>query len=101
MDCRDPFPILYAGQQNSCSGHVGELATESLNRGLDNFQTPPRLTCRIGDFCSLSSGVKVWCGSDDFVNDIVTIIPAGMTSPKNHFIEPSPDQMLRVMVGLA
>ena len=31
----------------------------------------------LGDFCSLSSGVKIWCSSDDFVNDIVTIIPAG------------------------
>ncbi len=28
-------------------------------------------TCEIGDFCSLSSGVKVWCASDDFVNDLV------------------------------
>jgi acetyltransferase-like isoleucine patch superfamily enzyme len=30
----------------------------------------------LGDFSSLSSGVKVWCTSDDFVNDLVTIIPA-------------------------
>jgi acetyltransferase-like isoleucine patch superfamily enzyme len=32
----------------------------------------------IGDFCSLSSGVKIWCTSDDFVNDLVTIIPPGV-----------------------
>ena len=31
----------------------------------------------LGDFCSLSSGVKIWCTSDDFVNDLVTIVPAG------------------------
>ncbi len=30
---------------------------------------------RLGDFSSLSSGVKIWCASDDFVNDLVTIIP--------------------------
>jgi acetyltransferase-like isoleucine patch superfamily enzyme len=30
---------------------------------------------QIGQFCSLSSGVKIWCTSDDFVNDVVTIIP--------------------------
>jgi acetyltransferase-like isoleucine patch superfamily enzyme len=42
--------------------------------------------CTIGDFTSLSSGVKIWCASDDFVNDIVTIIPPGMENPKNHII---------------
>lgn len=30
---------------------------------------------KLGSYCSLSSGVKIWCTSDDFVNDIVTIIP--------------------------
>src|ERR1700676_4337227 len=29
---------------------------------------------QIGDFSSLSSGVKIWCVSDDFVNDLVTVI---------------------------
>lgn len=41
---------------------------------------------QIGDFCSLSSGVKIWCTSDDFVNDLVTIIPAGMEQVKTHLI---------------
>ena len=36
----------------------------------------------IGDFCSLSSGVKIWCTSDDFVNDLVTIIPPGVEQVK-------------------
>lgn len=39
-----------------------------------------------GDYSSLSSGVKVWCASDDFVNDMVTIIPAGIGEIKEHFI---------------
>jgi acetyltransferase-like isoleucine patch superfamily enzyme len=30
----------------------------------------------LGDFSSLSAGVKVWCASNDFVNDLVTIVPA-------------------------
>jgi acetyltransferase-like isoleucine patch superfamily enzyme len=40
----------------------------------------------IGNFCSLSSGVKVWCTSDDFVNDLVTIIPADLGQVKTHLI---------------
>ncbi len=40
----------------------------------------------LGDFCSLSSGVKIWCSSDDFVNDIVTIIPPGVDDVKQHVI---------------
>jgi acetyltransferase-like isoleucine patch superfamily enzyme len=40
----------------------------------------------LGDFCSLSSGVKIWCASDDFVNDLVTIIPPGAGTIKQHVI---------------
>lgn len=43
----------------------------------------------LGDFSSLSSGVKIWCASDDFVNDLVTIIPpeTGLGDTlKDHFI---------------
>jgi acetyltransferase-like isoleucine patch superfamily enzyme len=40
----------------------------------------------IGDFCSLSSGVKIWCSSDDFVNDIVTLMPPDFDDVKTHFI---------------
>jgi len=40
----------------------------------------------IGDFCSLSSGVKIWCTSDDFVNDLVTIIPPDVQQVKEHLI---------------
>lgn len=29
----------------------------------------------LGDFSSLSAGVKVWCTSNDFSNDLVTIVP--------------------------
>jgi acetyltransferase-like isoleucine patch superfamily enzyme len=39
-----------------------------------------------GDFCSLSSGVKIWCTSDDFVNDLVTLIPQGVEQVKMHLI---------------
>jgi acetyltransferase-like isoleucine patch superfamily enzyme len=40
----------------------------------------------IGDFCSLSAGVRIWCTSDDFVNDVVTIIPPGVEDVKEHLI---------------
>lgn len=41
----------------------------------------------LGDYSSLSSGVKIWCVSDDFVNDLVTIIPAAAGHVKTHLIE--------------
>jgi acetyltransferase-like isoleucine patch superfamily enzyme len=44
------------------------------------------LQFKIADFCSLSSGVKIWCTSDDFTNDLVTIIPQGMDQVKTHLI---------------
>lgn len=36
----------------------------------------------LGDFCSLSAGVRIWCTSDDFTNDIVTILPPEMGAIK-------------------
>ena len=42
---------------------------------------------RLGDFSSLSSGVRVWCTSDDFVTDIVTIFPPELGQIKEHLIE--------------
>jgi acetyltransferase-like isoleucine patch superfamily enzyme len=30
---------------------------------------------RIGNYCSISSGAAIWCSSDDFVNDVVTVLP--------------------------
>jgi acetyltransferase-like isoleucine patch superfamily enzyme len=41
----------------------------------------------LGDFSSLSSGVKVWCVSDDFANDVVCILPPGVEDIKAHVIE--------------
>ncbi len=38
----------------------------------------------LGDYSSLSSGVKVYCTSDDFTNDIATIVPESQL--KNHLI---------------
>ena len=40
----------------------------------------------LGDYCSLSSGVKIWCTSDDFTNDVVTIIPPELGGIKNNLI---------------
>lgn len=40
----------------------------------------------LGDYCSVSSGVKIWCTSDDFVNDIAIILPDGMGEIKGHLI---------------
>jgi acetyltransferase-like isoleucine patch superfamily enzyme len=43
-------------------------------------------TFTLGDYSSVSSGVRIWCTSDDFVNDVVTILPAGMPQVKEHEI---------------
>ena len=29
----------------------------------------------LGDYCSISSGVKIWCSSNDFINDLIIIKP--------------------------
>jgi acetyltransferase-like isoleucine patch superfamily enzyme len=44
-------------------------------------------TFSLGDYSSLSSGVKIWCTSDDFVNDVVTIVPPGVPQFKENLIE--------------
>lgn len=43
---------------------------------------------KLGDFSSLSAGVKVWCTSDDYVNDVVMIMPPGLDAEeiKEHLI---------------
>lgn len=40
----------------------------------------------LGDFSSLSAGVKIWCASDDFVNDLVALEPRGVEPVKEHLI---------------
>jgi len=40
----------------------------------------------LGSFCSLSSGVKIWCTSDDFVNGLIFIPPPGAEDTKRFLI---------------
>ena len=40
----------------------------------------------VGDFCSVSAGVRIWCTSDDFVNDLVALIPPDIEQVKTHLI---------------
>jgi acetyltransferase-like isoleucine patch superfamily enzyme len=37
-----------------------------------------RFLFALGSFSSLSSGVRIWCSSNDFVNDLVMVLPAGL-----------------------
>jgi|TARA_B110000495_G_C23027701_1_gene611103 acetyltransferase-like isoleucine patch superfamily enzyme len=32
-------------------------------------------TCSIGSYTGISVGVKIWCASNDFINDIIGILP--------------------------
>lgn len=41
----------------------------------------------LGDYCSLSSGVKVWCASNDYVNDLVVLVPLGTGDIGDHPIK--------------
>lgn len=43
-------------------------------------------TFRLGDFSSLSAGVRVWCTSDDFAEDLIMIVPPDLEDPKKHLI---------------
>lgn len=43
-------------------------------------------TFRLGDYSSVSSGVRIWCTSDDFANDLVTILPPECPQVKQHLI---------------
>lgn len=47
----------------------------------------PRYQFTLGDFSSLSSGVKIWCVSNDYVNDLVCIVPSGAGDIDVHPIE--------------
>ncbi len=40
----------------------------------------------LGDYSTVSSGVRIWCTSDDFVNDVITIIPRGVSDIKENLI---------------
>ena len=39
----------------------------------------PERLFSLGDFSSLSAGVKVWCSSNDFTNDLITIVPSAVS----------------------
>jgi len=41
---------------------------------------------QVGDYSSVSAGVRIWCTSDDFTNDLVTILPEGVGPLKTHLI---------------
>jgi acetyltransferase-like isoleucine patch superfamily enzyme len=38
---------------------------------------------RLGDFSGISSGVKIWCESNDYANDLVTLLPPGLVFEAN------------------
>ena len=43
-------------------------------------------TFTLGDMSSLSAGVRVWCHTHDFVNDLVCLVPPGIEFPKDDLI---------------
>jgi acetyltransferase-like isoleucine patch superfamily enzyme len=38
---------------------------------------------QLGDYSSISSGVKIWCTSDDFVRDMACLTPPELEYPRN------------------
>lgn len=47
----------------------------------------PSVSFRAGSFGSLSSGVRVFCASDDFINDIGNVLPIWCEGVKDHIIK--------------
>jgi acetyltransferase-like isoleucine patch superfamily enzyme len=45
------------------------------------------LTFTAGDYGALASGVRVFCGSDDFVNDLGNILPSDMSDIKTNVMK--------------
>jgi acetyltransferase-like isoleucine patch superfamily enzyme len=41
----------------------------------------------LGDFSSLSAGVRIWCASDDFVRSLIFVAPPGFEDVKEFLIE--------------
>jgi acetyltransferase-like isoleucine patch superfamily enzyme len=41
----------------------------------------------LGNFSSLSSGVKIWCTSNDFTNDLVAILPDSCSDIEDNLIQ--------------
>jgi acetyltransferase-like isoleucine patch superfamily enzyme len=40
----------------------------------------------LGDFSSLSAGVKIWCASDDFSRDMAALAPESISIPKHTIV---------------
>lgn len=59
----------------SCRIEVGEHS--HIASGCSIAGGPAR-QFRLGDYSSLSSGVKVWCSSNDYVNSIISFIPGDL-----------------------
>ena len=51
-------------------GFCSHVATGCSVGGGDRF------LFRLGDFSSVSAGVRIWCASNDFVNDLITVVSA-------------------------
>lgn len=41
---------------------------------------------KLGDFSSISAGCRIWCVSDDFSEDLVSLIPSGFKNVKKKLI---------------
>ena len=53
-------------------GRYSHIATcSSVGGGRD-------YTFTLGNYCSVSSGARIWCQSNDFVNDLIVIKPKGV-----------------------
>ena len=40
----------------------------------------------LGDYSSVSAGVKIWCASDDFVRDMACLTPPELSYPRNSLV---------------
>jgi len=82
--CRIRYPEIFSVKNNSIVDDYCYFATKvqigeychiasgcSIAGGKDK-------TFTLGNFSGISSGVKIWCESNDYVNDLITLKPEGV-----------------------
>src|SRR5262249_22166891 len=63
-----------------CVGRYSHIASGCTIAGGAKYQFT------FGDYGSVSAGVRIWCSSNDYVNDLVVLAPPGVELPDVHEI---------------
>lgn len=73
----DDFSYFSTGVQVGKFSHIASNCT---------IAGGPTYLFTLGDYSSVSAGCRIWCASDDFVNDLVAILPSSVVDLKTYNI---------------